>query len=256
MGLRARASISTRFDPIPRANDSRTEGAARGTGLYRYLRLVRSREGGRPAVLARSATLSGGDRFEAELVAKARDGDSAAFTALVRKHADRLYAVLLRFTRDPEEAEDALQEALLRAWRSIGRFELRSSFFTWLYRIGVNEAKRRAERSPRSEMLVSAEDHDLDRVRDQRPLPDAEAAGTELRKALEVAIGRLPLDYRIPLVLRDVEGIRTSDAAAVMELGQAAFKSRLHRARMAVREELGPLLDEPETKRGDRGSKE
>ena len=216
---------------------------------------VRSRQAGRPAVPAESGALSGGDRSDAELVAKARGGDSAAFAALVRKHADRLYAVLVRFTRDPEEAEDALQEALLRAWRSIGRFELRSSFFTWLYRIGVNEAKRRAERGPRQDVLVSAEDHDLDRLRDQRPLPDAEAAGTEFRRALEVAIRRLPLDYRMPLVLRDVEGIGTRDAAAVMELSEAAFKSRLHRARMAVREELGPLLDETETKRGDKGSK-
>jgi RNA polymerase sigma-70 factor, ECF subfamily len=78
---------------------------------------------------------------EAALVERARGGDRAAFEELIRRHADRLYAVVLRFVADGGEAEEVTQEAFLRAWRSIGRFEGRSRFFTWLYRIGINEAK-------------------------------------------------------------------------------------------------------------------
>jgi RNA polymerase sigma-70 factor (ECF subfamily) len=181
---------------------------------------------------------------EAELVQGARRGDPRAFEALVRVHAERLYAVLLRFTADAEEAEEAFQDALMRAWRSIRKFEERSSFFTWLYRIGINEAKRRAERRSRHGPVVSTDEETLNQLHDARPAPDDRAAQLELRDALEAAIGELPLDYRMPLVLRDIEGLSTSDAAAIMELSEAAFKSRLHRARMTVRNDLEPLLDE------------
>ena len=159
-------------------------------------------------------------------------------------HAERLYAVLLRFTADVEEADEAFQDALMRAWRSITKFEERSSFFTWLYRIGINEAKRRAERRSRRAQVVSTEDESIDRLRDSGPAPDARAAQVELRGALDAAITELPLEYQMPLVLRDIEGLSTSDAAAIMELSEAAFKSRLHRARMRVRNDLEPLLDE------------
>jgi RNA polymerase sigma-70 factor (ECF subfamily) len=162
----------------------------------------------------------------------------------VRAHAGRLYAVLLRFTADAEEAEEAFQDALMRAWRSITKFEERSSFFTWLYRIGINEAKRRAERRSRRGQFVSTEDDSLDQVRDLRPTPDTRATQLELRGALESAIMDLPFEYRVPLVLRDIEGLSTSDAAAIMDVSESAFKSRLHRARMSVRNDLERLLDE------------
>src|SRR5919198_3814823 len=80
------------------------------------------------------------------LVERAQAGDRAAFEELVRRYADRLYAVVVRLTLDEQEAEEVTQEAFLRAWRSISRFPGSARLFTWLYRIGVNEAKRRAER--------------------------------------------------------------------------------------------------------------
>lgn len=82
------------------------------------------------------------------LVDRSRGRDRAAFEELVRRYADRLYAVVLRLCTDAHEAEEVTQEAFLRAWRGIERFEDRSQFFTWLYRIGVNEAKRRSQRRP------------------------------------------------------------------------------------------------------------
>jgi RNA polymerase sigma-70 factor, ECF subfamily len=172
---------------------------------------------------------------EQELVERARGGDRSAFEELVRRHADRLYAVVLRFIGDADEAEEVTQEAFLRAWRSIDRFRGHSQFFTWLYRIGINEAKRRAHRSPAAGAVTPLEDSPLEDAPDWSDAPELRAEQHDLRDVLERAVRALPVDYRTPLILRDIEGLSTQQAAEVMELGEAAFKSRLHRARLAVR---------------------
>jgi RNA polymerase sigma-70 factor (ECF subfamily) len=172
---------------------------------------------------------------ERQLIERSQAGDRLAFEELVRRHADRLYAVVLRFVADPDEAQEVAQEAFLRAWRSIDRFELRSRFFTWLYRIGINEAKRRAERRPPAGAVGSIEDSPIEAAPDWSEAPEFRTEQRQLRGVLEEAVRALPPDYRAPLILRDVEGLSTHDAAEVMELGEAAFKSRLHRARLAVR---------------------
>jgi RNA polymerase sigma-70 factor, ECF subfamily len=182
---------------------------------------------------------------EAALVERARGGDRAAFEELVRRHADRLYAVVLRFVADGGEAEEVTQEAFLRAWRSIGRFEGRSRFFTWLYRIGINEAKRRAGRRPPA-TVVSLDDEPIPEAPDWSESPQARLTQTDLRRVLEEAIRSLPVEYRTPMILRDVEGLTTAEAAEVMELSEAAFKSRLHRARLAVRRALDQYFLEAE----------
>ncbi len=194
-----------------------------------------------------SGTEAGGgsDAAEADLIERARAGDRLAFEELVRRHADRLYAVVLRFVASAEEAEEVTQEAFLRAWRSLGRFEGRSRFFTWLYRIGINEAKRRTERGPPSGQTVSMEERPIHDTPDPRQAPPAQAEQLELRAALERAVRALPVEYRGPVILRDVEGLSTTDAAAVVGLGEAAFKSRLHRGRMAVRKAIDSYLDVP-----------
>jgi RNA polymerase sigma-70 factor, ECF subfamily len=172
---------------------------------------------------------------ETRLVERSQGGDRLAFEELVRRHADRLYAVVLRFVADADEAEEVTQETFLRAWRSIEKFEHRSQFFTWLYRIGINEAKRRAERKPPPGRIASIEDSPIEDAPDWSDAPEFRAEQGHLRRVLEDAVRRLPIDYRAPLILRDVEGLSTEEAAEVMELGEAAFKSRLHRARLAVR---------------------
>jgi RNA polymerase sigma-70 factor (ECF subfamily) len=168
-------------------------------------------------------------------VERAQAGDQEAFEELVRRHADRLYAVVLRFVADAEEAEEVTQEAFLRAWRGIDGFQGRSQFFTWLYRIGINEAKRRAERRPPAGTVGSLEDSPIDDAPDWGQSPGLRAEQDDLRRVLEDAVRALPIEYRAPLILRDIEGLSTAEAAEVMELGEAAFKSRLHRARLAVR---------------------
>ncbi|MGH2952746.1 MAG: RNA polymerase sigma factor [Solirubrobacterales bacterium] len=182
---------------------------------------------------------------EAVLVERARGGDRVAFEELVRRHADRLYAVVLRFVADGDEAQEVTQEAFLRAWRNIGQFEGRSRFFTWLYRIGINEAKRRAARRPPA-TVVSLDDEPIPEAPDWSQAPETRLAQTDLRALLEDAIRALPIEYRAPIILRDVEGLSTLQAAEVMDLGEAAFKSRLHRARLAVRRALDEYFMEAE----------
>jgi RNA polymerase sigma-70 factor, ECF subfamily len=172
---------------------------------------------------------------EGRLVERSQRGDRLAFEELVRRHADRLYAVVLRFVADADEAEEVTQETFLRAWRSIDKFEQRSQFFTWLYRIGINEAKRRAERRPPAGRIASIEDTPIEDAPDWSDAPEFRAEQHHLRRVLEDAVRALPIKYRTALILRDVEGLSTEQAAEVMELREAAFKSRLHRARLAVR---------------------
>ena len=182
---------------------------------------------------------------EAALVDRAQAGDRTAFEELVRRHADHLYAVVVRFVADGAEAEEVTQDAFLRAWRSIGRFEGRSRFFTWLYRIGINEAKRRAARRP-PVTVVSLDDEPIPEAPDWSEAPETRMRQHDLRRVLEDAIRALPIEYRVPIILRDVEGLSTQEAAEVMDLGDAAFKSRLHRARLAVRRALDEYFLESE----------
>jgi len=175
------------------------------------------------------------------LVARARAGDLLAFEELVRLYADRLHAVVRRLVDNQHEAEEVTQEAFLRAWRGIATFKGDSQFFTWLYRIGVNEAHRRT--THRRAPVASLEEQLVEPV-DTRPEPPRRLEQGDLRHALERAVQGLKPDQRAPLVLRDIEGLSTAEAAAILDLGEAAFKSRLHRARLAVRDAVRDYLPE------------
>jgi RNA polymerase sigma-70 factor (ECF subfamily) len=181
------------------------------------------------------ASLSGGGD-EPRLVAAAQAGDQAAFELLVRRHSPRLRRVLARITGSPEGAQDAMQEALVRAWENIGRFEGRASFFTWLTRIGINEAYRSIKRAdPRA---LPLDDAIGERVPSWGSRPDEVFESRAFLAAIAQALGRLPEDYRSAVVLRDIEGLSTAEAADAIGVEQAALKSRLHRGRMALRRDL------------------
>jgi RNA polymerase sigma-70 factor (ECF subfamily) len=175
------------------------------------------------------------DDPDGALVTRARAGDRQAFDQLVRRHADRLYGVVRRFGLPADAAQEVTQETFLRAWRSIGSFRGDARFSTWLYRIAMNEAKRRIRRASARPLVRSLDDENAVEPQDVREEPSAGVARAELRQALAAAVRALPLKYRAPLILRDVEGLSTAEAAAVLGLGEAALKSRLHRARAAVR---------------------
>jgi RNA polymerase sigma-70 factor, ECF subfamily len=176
---------------------------------------------------------------ERELLGRAQAGDLFAFEALAGVHVDRLYGVVLRLLGDGPEAEDVLQETLLRAWRGIGRFEGRAMVFTWLYRIAVNECNRAFERRTRRRATVAVIDEATVIAAPSTEGPANRAEQRELREALERAISQLAPPYRAALVLRDVEGLSTREAAKIAGVGEAAFKSRLHQARLKVRASVG-----------------
>lgn len=176
---------------------------------------------------------------EASLVARARAGDVSAFERLSGAYADRLFMLLLRLLGDRDEAEDVAQEVMLRAWRGIARFRGRSSYFTWLYRIAVNEANRALERKGRRPPSVSIGADELQLPAPAADDPSRQAENSELRRALAQALGQLPPELRTAIVLRDVEGLSTQEAAEIAGISQAAFKSRLHQARLRVRAAIG-----------------
>src|SRR5260221_14761224 len=161
---------------------------------------------------------------ETRLVARAQAGDTGAFEQLVGAHADRLFMLLLRLLGDRGEAEDVAQEVMLRAWRAIGSFQGRSSYFTWLYRIAVNEANRALERRARrpASVPIGPDTPQLPAASSDEPAD--RAANRELPAAPVRAMDELPPDLRIPVVLRDVEGLSTQDAADGVRGGPAPVK--------------------------------
>ncbi len=182
---------------------------------------------------------TGNPATEAELIARARAGDVAAFERLSGAYADRLFMLLLRLLGDRGEAEDVAQEVMFRAWRGIGQFHGRSSYFTWLYRIAVNEANRALEKRARRPAGVPLGPDELQLPAPADDEPSRQAEASELRMALGRALAELPPPLRTAIVLRDVEGLSTQEAAEIAGVGQAAFKSRLHQARLRVRAAIG-----------------
>lgn len=188
--------------------------------------------------------MTGAGSSENELIRRARAGDQDAFAELVVGHGARVHGALQRFGLTPDEADEVAQEVFVRAWRGLARFEERSRFSTWLYRIAFNEAQRRLARRPaarvepdpdRGQPIVSIpESPELG--------PEAQTLDREFERTLERALGRLPADWRTAVVLRDVEGLSTHEAAEVVGIREAAFKSRLHRGRMQLRALLEPYL--------------
>jgi RNA polymerase sigma-70 factor, ECF subfamily len=170
------------------------------------------------------------------LVVLAQGGDRSAFDVLAERHSTRLRRVLFRITRDCDAAYDAVQEALIRAWRNIGRFEGRSRFSTWLTRIGINEAYRGLRRG--AEQPLELSDQVGERIPAWGNRPDEIFESREFLQAVDRALGELPMDYRTAVTLRDVEGLSTAEAAEVLGIGERALKSRVHRGRMALRAKL------------------
>jgi RNA polymerase sigma-70 factor (ECF subfamily) len=183
--------------------------------------------------------LPGAHKPECELVGAARAGDRAAFEALVGVHADHLYSVVLRLVDDHGDAEDVMQETLLRAWRGIGRFRADASFFTWLYRIAFNESNRAIARRLRRAATVGIDEEPVQVAAPAHHEPAIRAEHRALGEALNLAIADLGSPYRTALVLRDLEGLSTRESAKISGVGEAAFKSRLHHARLKVRASLG-----------------
>lgn len=183
-----------------------------------------------------------------DLVTALRAGDRAAFESLVRRHGDYLYRVALRVAGSEPEARDAVQEAFVSALRAIGDFDGRAALRTWLYRLTVNAALMRLRaRRRRREVSIDELVPEVEGVRDEPDWAFVEtvesiAAREQTRVAVQACIDRLPDNYRVVLVLRDIEGHDTREVAALLGESETNVKVRLHRARAAMKKLLEPLL--------------
>jgi RNA polymerase sigma-70 factor (ECF subfamily) len=193
------------------------------------------------------------------LIEASRAGDPAALEELVRSHQSRVFNFAMRMCRNVEDAKDILQETFLGMIRSMKDFRGESRFSTWLYRIASNaclKKRRRGVHDPEPEQELSLDElmprPGADGRKPEIPdwSEDAEQAllRGELSERMEAAIDRLPREYKIVLVLRDVEGFSAEETARMLKLSVPAVKSRLHRARVFVRQELvGYFHDQPKS---------
>jgi RNA polymerase sigma-70 factor (ECF subfamily) len=193
----------------------------------------------RPLVLPAKATE--GRREETRLLAAARKGDAAALTKLLERAAGPAHRFSAGFCRNPHDAEDLVQEVLASLMRSLDSFRGDSSLSTWTYIV----AKRACGRLRKRQERMSSLDEALDTrqfVDDVTREPERRFERRQLGAALESAIASLPMAQREVLVLRDVEGLPAAEVGRVLGLGERAVKSRLHRARLALREVLAPFV--------------
>jgi RNA polymerase sigma-70 factor (ECF subfamily) len=185
-----------------------------------------------------------------DLLHAARAGDRQALGQLLERHQARVYRFGMKMCGQPEDAQDVLQETLLAAARTIPDFRGASSISTWLYTIARSfciKRRRVGKFQPQHLESLDADPDQAAEVADQARGPDEDLAGRQLQAKLQEAIGALEPMYREVLVLRDVEGLSAPEVAEVLGLTVEAVKSRLHRARVAVRERIVPFLgiDEP-----------
>ena len=181
---------------------------------------------------------------EAPLVARAKAGDTAAFSELVSHYERKIFRLAKNITRHDEDAEDVLQDAFLKAYEHLDRFEGNSKFYTWLVRIAVNEALMKLRKRKTDKTVPLDEPVDLGEDLVQREIavwednPEQRYSGEEMRKILEDALDTLKPDFRTVFTLRDIEELSTEETAEALGISVAAVKSRLLRARLALREKL------------------
>lgn len=176
-----------------------------------------------------------------EVVERVLSGETELFEILMRRYNQRLYRVARAIVFDDDEAEDVMQDAYVRAWSHLEQFAGRSTFATWLTRIAVHEALARARRGRRLVQIEDLPPRTEETMRSLSPAeagPEQRALQSDLRNALEVAMEALPESFRSILMLREVEGLSTAETAACLDISESLVKTRLHRARAALRQEM------------------
>ena len=180
---------------------------------------------------------------EAQLVSAAKAGGVAAFEELVNRYERKIFRLGMNITQNREDAEDVMQDAFLKSFQNLDRFQGNSRFYTWLVRIAVNEAlmklrKRRPNQVSLDEPLTDDDGSVFREIEDWGPSPEQRFAQTELNTILNEVIGELDPIFRVTFLLRDVEGISTEETAQILGISVAAVKSRLLRARQKLRQKL------------------
>jgi RNA polymerase sigma-70 factor, ECF subfamily len=178
---------------------------------------------------------------DADVVGRVLDGDVALFEILMRRYNQRLYRVARAILGDEAEAEEVMQQAYVNAYLHLDQFAARASFSTWLTRIAVHEALARSRRRKRTGELHAvrpAGEDPLSHVPAGAPDPERRAFVAELRSLLEYAVDGLPEPHRVVFTLREIEGLTTFETAEALSISEANVKTRLHRARVMLREAL------------------
>ena len=180
-----------------------------------------------------------------DIVERFKRGDREAFNEFLGKYQDRIYSFLNRLCGCPEGAADVTQETFLNAFRYLNNFRGEASFKNWLYKIATNacyKSKRKGKDEPAFELSLEQflPHHDEPglEIPDTVMAPEGQALSNELSDLIEQAILKLPKKYRLVIVLRDIEGLSGEETAEVLDISLSAVKSRLHRARLFVRDEL------------------
>ena len=189
------------------------------------------------------------EESDLSLVQRAQRGESGAFDALVRRYQHKVVKLVMRYVRNPTEAEDISQDAFIKAYRALSRFRGDSAFYTWLYRIAINTAKNSlAARARNPVQLDFSGSGDEDRPSlEERMIdtatPEALALTVEIRATVSAAIDRLPEDLRTAIMLRELEGLSYEEIAKTMDCPVGTVRSRIFRAREAVDEQLRKIFD-------------
>ena len=188
------------------------------------------------------------------LVEASKRGDTCAFEELVKRYDRRLLRIALNVTHNRDDAEDAVQDAFLKAYRNLDKFRADAKFSTWLFRIAVNESlmKLRKQRGAqeRTVNIESESDHDLrpaeSNLADWSPDPEALYGASEFRQILTMSLQKLSPALRVVFVLRDIEEHSILETSDFLNISENAVKSRLSRARRELREELSKYFKKPE----------
>jgi RNA polymerase sigma-70 factor (ECF subfamily) len=191
--------------------------------------------------------LKGGRQFmllEEDLITRSQNGDIDAFEELVAKYERKVYAVAYRFMGNQEDASDLTQEAFLKAYQSLKSFRQEASFSTWICRIVSNVCRDQLRKTKKNGHSSLDEDVWLEdgsvkkQLRDERPTPDEFYERKELKEYLQGLINNLNPDYKMVVVLRDIQGYSYEEIAEILDCSLGTVKSRLNRARKALREQI------------------
>ena len=191
------------------------------------------------------------------LVSRVQAGDQGAFNLLVLKYQRKVLRLVSRLIRDPEEVEDVVQEAFIKAYRALPQFRGDSAFYTWLYRIAVNTAKNHLvslgkQPIPMTDLAPDEEDtesFESQAVISDNQTPESLLLSRQIAETVNRSIEALPPDLRAAITLREIEGLSYEEIAEAMNCPIGTVRSRIFRAREFIAAELRPLLDTPENKR-------
>jgi len=182
---------------------------------------------------------------EKELVRLSQEGNEEAFASLVKKYKIKIFNLAWSLTRDRETADDMAQEVFIKAYFALSRFQFKSEFGTWLYRITVNHVKDYLRKMGRmNKMLIESKKESLLFLEDNTVRKENKYAEEQRRKLVHQAIQTLPEKYHVILSLRDIQGLPYGEISKILKISPGTVDSRLHRARKILREKLAPFLSQ------------